>query len=136
MYSRSLAEVIALFFFPLSFTRELWCRLRCCVFFCPEELLIKTQMLARLHERLCKEQAEVPGHMNLTRKDKTDPFEAETAPKSLNDHSNVFITGAFTCGVPCLSLRPSLLVMYVKVLILEEAEEVLSGRSTVVNFLY
>lgn len=58
--------------------------------------------------------------------------EAEMAPKSLNDHSKVFITGNFACGVPYLT--PSLFIMCMKVSILKEAEDIISGRSTVVNF--
>lgn len=69
-HSRSLAEVIALFFSPLSFTKKTVVQAT----FFSEELLIKTQMLARLHECLCKQRAEVPGHMNNTWKEKTDPL--------------------------------------------------------------
>lgn len=34
-------------------------------------------------------------------------IDAEMAPKSQNDYSNVLISGTFSCGVPCLSLSPS-----------------------------
>lgn len=70
MHSRSLAEVIALFFSPFKFHKE---NGGAGYISFSEELLIKTQMLARLHE-LCKQQADVPGHMNDTAKDKTGPL--------------------------------------------------------------
>lgn len=50
MHSRSLAELIALLFFPLSFIKRTVMQV---MGFFSAELLIKTQMLARLHDCLC-----------------------------------------------------------------------------------